>query len=68
MKVSKIVKKKKIIFEVAEDESISECLQRIKQQGYRPIRRLEEPIFIELDNGDIEVYRQYIRFEVIADK
>lgn len=62
------MKKRKIIFEVNENESIASCLERIKKEGYRPIRRIEEPIFIERDNGEIEVYRQYIRFEVVDEQ
>lgn len=39
-------------FEVEENESIEMCLQRIKEAGYTPIRRMEKPIFKEvIQNG-----------------
>jgi hypothetical protein len=40
--------KKKMEFEVNENESIEECLDRIKRAGYMPIRRTEKPIFQEV--------------------
>lgn len=48
--------KKKMQFEVQEDESIDECLDRIKQQGYTPIRRMEKPIFQEIKKGGETIY------------
>lgn len=59
-------KPKKLKFEVQENESISDCLDRIKGEGYTPVRRMEEPIFKEVnENGKIkqEYYRQKIIFE-----
>lgn len=43
-------------FEVEENESIEECLDRIKQAGYMPIRRTEKPIFQEVQNGNKTEY------------
>lgn len=43
---SKTPRKRK--FEVMETESISQCLDRMKQEGYTPSRRMEEPIFQEI--------------------
>ncbi|MGG5252431.1 NETI motif-containing protein [Neobacillus sp. SM06] len=40
--------KKKQLFEVQENETIDACLERIKKQGYTPIRRIEKPIFQEV--------------------
>ncbi|WP_245780813.1 NETI motif-containing protein [Gracilibacillus orientalis] len=37
-------------FEVTKNETIDDCLARIKQEGYQPTRRVEEPIFTE-ENG-----------------
>ncbi len=37
-------------FEVGENESIDQCLERIKQEGYFPVRRAEEPIFREVES------------------
>jgi hypothetical protein len=44
--------KKKMVFEVAENESIDACLERIKKAGYMPIRRTEKPIFQEVKKGN----------------
>lgn len=35
-------------FEVAENETISDCLDRMNEEGYSPVRRMEEPIFKEI--------------------
>jgi hypothetical protein len=48
--------KNKQIFEVQENESIEECLNRMKQQGYAPIRRTEKPIFQEVKNAGETIY------------
>lgn len=34
-------------FEVLENETISECLDRIQKEGYTPVKRIEKPIFKE---------------------
>jgi hypothetical protein len=39
---------RKKMFEVAENETLSECLDRISKEGYTPIRRIEKPIFKEV--------------------
>lgn len=38
-------------FEVLEGETISACLDRMKQEGYVPVRRMEEPIFEEKEEN-----------------
>ncbi|AZU60202.1 NETI motif-containing protein [Neobacillus mesonae] len=43
-------------FEVGEQESIEECLNRMKQAGYTPIKRMEKPIFQEVKNGNETIY------------
>jgi ribosomal protein S21 len=48
--------KKKMQFEVQENESIDQCLNRIKQAGYMPIRRTEKPIFQEIKKGGETIY------------
>lgn len=48
--------KKKQKFEVQENESIEDCLNRMKQQGYAPIRRTEKPIFQEVKKGNETIY------------
>ncbi|WP_142384058.1 NETI motif-containing protein [Neobacillus cucumis] len=48
--------KKKLQFEVQENESIEDCLNRIKEQGYAPIRRMEKPIFQEVKKDGEMIY------------
>ncbi|MGD6805098.1 NETI motif-containing protein [Rossellomorea aquimaris] len=58
--------KNKKMFEVEENESIAQCLDRMKQEGYSPVRRMEKPVFNEeKKNGKVEYVpaRQQIIFE-----
>ncbi|KHD85425.1 NETI motif-containing protein [Heyndrickxia ginsengihumi] len=49
-------------FELLENESISDCLARMEAEGYQPVKRIEKPIFQEVNkNGKKE-------FEPIARK
>lgn len=49
-------KPKKQKFFVEENETIHDCLKRIEEEGYVPVRRIEEPIFKEVvEKGKIEV-------------
>ncbi len=48
--------KKKMEFEVQENESIEACLERIKEAGYMPVRRTEKPIFQEVKKGNETLY------------
>jgi len=48
--------KKKLLFELQENESIEECLNRMKQQGYAPVRRTEKPIFQEVKKAGETIY------------
>ncbi|KML40141.1 MULTISPECIES: NETI motif-containing protein [Cytobacillus] len=43
--------KNKMSFEVQENETIDQCLERIKKAGYIPVRRTEKPIFKEVKTG-----------------
>lgn len=54
--------KKQLWFEVEENETIEQCLERMKQQGYMPMGRKEEPIF-HLENGEPTYLRQKIKFK-----
>ncbi|MBF7016672.1 NETI motif-containing protein [Staphylococcus durrellii] len=54
--------KKQQKFQVADNETIQDCLQRMKELGYMPIKRFEKPVYKENSNGDIEVLRQDIEF------
>ena len=50
-----VSKKSKEKFEVIEGETIDACLDRIKDAGYFPVRRTEEPIFAErIENGKVQ--------------
>ncbi|MDX8046786.1 NETI motif-containing protein [Gracilibacillus sp. S3-1-1] len=49
-------------FEVMENETIDACLDRIKGEGYQPVRRVEEPIFIE-ENGQPVPHSRKIIFD-----
>ncbi|GAE37620.1 NETI motif-containing protein [Halalkalibacter akibai] len=59
-------KKKKERFEVKESETIEQCLERMKSEGYVPIRRIEKPIFEERtvnSNKEYVPVKQQIMFE-----
>ncbi|RHW32481.1 NETI motif-containing protein [Neobacillus notoginsengisoli] len=56
---------KKMRFEVMENETIDECLERMKKKGYTPIRRIEKPIFKEEGKEIVPAGRQII-FEAKA--
>jgi hypothetical protein len=46
--------KSKMTFEVQDNESIDDCIERMKRLGYSPTRRIEKPIFQEvINNGQI---------------
>ncbi|MDQ0230208.1 NETI motif-containing protein [Metabacillus malikii] len=40
-------KHKKQKFIVGDNETLDECLERMKSEGYIPVRRIEQPIFKE---------------------
>ena len=48
--------KGRLEFEVQENESIGDCMDRMKKLGYSPIRRIEKPIFQEVINGGQTTY------------
>ncbi|MEH7385906.1 NETI motif-containing protein [Bacillus sp. JJ1521] len=59
-------KPKKLKFEVMENETIDQCLDRMRVEGYFPVRRMEEPVFKEVEhNGEIVIkpYGRKIVFE-----
>ena len=59
--------RKKKTFEVNEHESIEECLERIRKEGYTPVRKIEKPIFREDENGINPVDRTII-FEAVTSE
>ncbi|WEY92802.1 NETI motif-containing protein [Bacillus subtilis] len=51
-----MAKPKKKKFEVTEQQTIDAVLQQMKEEGYLPVRRMEEPIFMEKEeNGSIQI-------------
>lgn len=49
-------------FRVNENETIADCLARMREEGYMPVRRIEKPVYTEDKNGKLEVLRQDIQF------
>ncbi|WP_079525807.1 NETI motif-containing protein [Halobacillus hunanensis] len=65
-----MAKKNKKRFEVRDNESIDQCLERINNEGYTPVRRAEEPIFQEVvHNGEknLEPVGRIIVFHAVKD-
>ena len=62
-----MTKKKQVWFDVEENETIDQCLERMKKEGYMPMGRREEPIFHEV-NGQPTVLRQKIQFKGILNE
>lgn len=54
--------KKTIWFEVQEHETMEDCLNRMKEEGYMAVGRKEEPLFEEI-NGEPVPVRQIIKFK-----
>ncbi|MBU0439155.1 NETI motif-containing protein [Staphylococcus succinus] len=54
--------KKQQKFKVEENESIQDCLQRMREAGYTPVKRYEKPVYRENKDGSVEVLRQEIEF------
>ncbi|ETP68948.1 NETI motif-containing protein [Planococcus glaciei] len=54
--------KKTVWFEVAENETMDACLQRMKQDGYMAVGRKEEPLFEEVDGKPVPI-RQIVKFK-----
>lgn len=60
-------RRKTVWFQVEENETISDCLERMKAEGYTPAGRREEPLFEE-HNGEYVPVRQMIQFKgILAD-
>ncbi|WP_235988962.1 NETI motif-containing protein [Aquibacillus kalidii] len=58
-------------YEVGEQETVDQCIDRIRKEGYTPIRRIEKPIFKEVEqNGDIgyEPVSRTIIFDAVPVK
>lgn len=59
--------KSTIWFEVEEHESISECLERMKAEGYATVGRKEEPLFQEIGGQPVPI-RQIVKFKGVKLK
>lgn len=60
------MKKKK--YEVQNNETINDCLDRMKKDGYMPIKRTEKPVFEEIIENNESTYKvigRQIIFEAI---
>ena len=53
-------------FEVEEYETINDCLERMKKEGYVPVRRIEKPKFKEVKQNGESVYEPVGR-QIIFD-
>ena len=52
------VRNQKVLYELQENETIASCLDRMKKDGYMPVRRMEKPIFEEKEiNGKRTMFR-----------
>ncbi|MGT2397957.1 NETI motif-containing protein [Staphylococcus aureus] len=49
-------------FKVNENETIADCLSRMKMQGYMPVKRIEKPVLRRQKDGTVEVSHQEIVF------
>lgn len=64
-------KKRKLRFEVKDEETIEQCLKRMQNEGYKPVRRIEKPVFkVEKTKGKATYVpvKQQIIFEGVLTK
>lgn len=54
--------KKDVWYEVEENETIEQCLERMNKDGYMPFGRKEEPVFHYI-NGEPTYLCQKIKFK-----
>lgn len=54
--------KKQQKFKVEDNETIQDCLQRMREAGYTPVKRFEKPIYKENKDGRLEILKQEIEF------
>lgn len=62
-----ILKKKKKQFEVLENETVDECLDRMKKEGYVPVAKREKPIFQEVVDEKGEIQYKPVRQKIIFE-
>lgn len=56
--------KKQVWFEVEENETIEQCIDRMRKEGYMAMGRKEEPVF-HIVNGEPTYLRQKVKFKGI---
>ncbi|MBL7565954.1 NETI motif-containing protein [Staphylococcus saccharolyticus] len=49
-------------FKVKDNETVADCLARMRNKGYMPTHRMEKPVYKENKDGSIEVFKQDIIF------
>lgn len=49
-------------FKVEDNETIADCLARMREEGFMPTRRMEKPVYKENKDGSIVVLKQDIIF------
>jgi len=54
-------------FEVEEHETVAECLERMKKEGYEPVRRIEKPIFREVIGADGEITYEPVKKQIVFE-
>lgn len=60
------MKKETKWFEVGENESISECMERMTEDGFQIAGRREEPLFAEVEGQPVPI-RQLIMLKGIKE-
>ncbi|WP_391204221.1 NETI motif-containing protein [Psychrobacillus sp. L4] len=60
------MKKETVWFEVEENETITDCMERMGKQGFQVVGRKEEPLFAEVDGQPVPI-RQIIMLKGIKE-
>ncbi|WP_391117572.1 NETI motif-containing protein [Psychrobacillus sp. L3] len=60
------MKKETVWFEVEENETITDCMERMSKQGFQVAGRREEPLFAEVDGQPVPI-RQIILLKGIKE-
>ena len=60
------MKKETKWFEVEENESITQCIERMNKDGFEIVGRREEPLFAEVDGQPVPI-RQLIMLKGIKE-
>ncbi|MDL4842011.1 NETI motif-containing protein [Aquibacillus rhizosphaerae] len=65
-KKQKKIKNSKKKFELLPNETIDQCIDRIKREGFVPVRRVEEPVFQEVKH-DGQITYEPVGRKVVFD-